>query len=480
MKLLKTLLCLLLALTMALNLCACKTNPDNSDPGKSPGQSDPDKKKELPPMTTEEITLNYASWEDPVIAKALADAFMEKYPNIKVNLINISVSNNELISMAGAGKLPDAFWFYANCDVPLSNQWLLDMTEYFENDPENDNLLDTIKKVGYYIKGKKLAAACTYLPFTIFVNKTLYERRNVPMPDTHWTWSEMIQNIRKMTILEEGIYGYGDLTNMVTMYPIVQYDCDGEFGWDGEKFDLTQGWADALEQNISLIRAGCCAPYRNTPEAAEAFGSADIWAPTTGRVAIQLDMWFTLTNFDMEEFKNKGIEYVPYVVPRGDNAKTNHKPAAIDFGGISSGTKHPREAYELLKFMNWGREGWLVKLKAYKKSIEESTTPYVVYPNKLPLIKDKDIWDGLKELLPRNKYVDAFLEQALEPIPMGGAAIPGFQSFIDEVYLNYNGEDVSAACKEGKYNPHDVAPELTQKLNQYYQDALATFEDLYM
>ncbi|GEB29299.1 hypothetical protein ABG980_09715 [Enterococcus casseliflavus] len=57
------------------------------------------------------------------------------------------------------------------------------------------------------------------------------------------------------------------------------------------------------------------------------------------------------------EYKDKGINYVPYTIPKGNGDK-EHKPAYVDFGGISSTTEYPREAFELLKFMSWGSECW--------------------------------------------------------------------------------------------------------------------------
>lgn len=75
-----------------------------------------EQKKELGEMTNENITLTYASWENSSLQQYLADKFMEKYPNIKVELVTVDqdVWNDGLTNLASAGQLPDAYC-YEDC-----------------------------------------------------------------------------------------------------------------------------------------------------------------------------------------------------------------------------------------------------------------------------------------------------------------------------------------------------------------------------
>ena len=43
----------------------------------------------LPEMTTDEIELTYMNFDNKVLTEYLAEKFMEKYPNIKVNVIYV-------------------------------------------------------------------------------------------------------------------------------------------------------------------------------------------------------------------------------------------------------------------------------------------------------------------------------------------------------------------------------------------------------
>ena len=67
--------------------------------------------------------------------------------------------------------------------------------------------------------------------------------------------------------------------------------------------------------------------------------------------------------FAQDTYLEKGLIYVPYLVPRAKDTKSTHMMGTLDFGGISSATEYPQEAYELLKYMNWSEEGWMANLK---------------------------------------------------------------------------------------------------------------------
>lgn len=467
---------LILVLFIVVGCSGDKNSSNNNSNGN--GSVDEDngesEENELESMTEEDITLTYASWSHGDLNELLAERFMDIHPNITVDLVELEQDgwNDHLINLASNGELPDVFWYQGNVDIAIRNAWLGDFTEYFENDPETSTILTTLQDKGYFDDERKMAAPSKYLPYTVFLDENLFKQMNVDMPSPDWTYSEMIDLMREMTIPEEGIFGYNTLTQIFTMAPIINQDADGEFGWDGEEYDLTTEWADAMTQHAEFVRSGVHAPFADTDEAEAAFGDREIWAASTGRLAMQLDAWWTNELFSEPEFVDKGIEWVPYVVPKGDNAETEHKPAFIDFGSISSATEHPREAYELLKFFGWGKDGWEAKLEAFKTMEDEDGSLLFPFPDELPIIDDEDIWNELRSLLPDSQYYNDFLERAKEPIPLGGAAHAGFETFLDEVYFGGEYDNVEEAIIEGEVNAHDIAPDLTEKINLYKDEAL--------
>lgn len=58
---------------------------------------------------------------------------------------------------------------------------------------------------------------------------------------------------------------------------------------------------------------------------------------------MQFDAWWSVDLFKTDEFVDKGIKWVPYVVPQGDDATTQNKPAFTDFGSLLAATEQPRE-----------------------------------------------------------------------------------------------------------------------------------------
>lgn len=486
-------LSLLLVLVMCISaFAACgskketetSSTPNTNEVTNAPeqgGETPEVAEKSLPPMTTENITLTYTSWENEVLTKHLADAFMKKYPNITVEVVTLPLDgyNDALLNLVATNQMPDAFWILGECDFALANDLLGDMTEYWENDPEADNVLKTINdgKFGYYGTDKKWATPVKFFPETIYANKTVFEKLNVEMPSTDWTWEEMVDSIKQLTVPEQGIYGFNQFRTMVTWYPVASNDdVWGEFGWDGTKFDMTN-WADGLNLQAELVKGKYHAPAFDSDEAEAAFGDRTMWAGYSGKVAYQFDAWWTFNNlFATEEYLDLGLVYVPYAVPRAKGTTSSHSMGTLDFGGISSATEYPREAYELLKFMNWNEEGWLAKIDAYSTLTNPDGSKLSM--DALPVTLSETVWEKVRTFFPgaddeygRGPYFDAFLENCKEPIPYGGTIIPGFGTFIAESYAG-----AEAAVFDNGVNAHDLAPDLTEKANAAHAAAMELFK----
>ena len=109
----------------------------------------------------------------------------------------------------------------------------------------------------------------------------------------------------------------------------------------------------------------------------------------------------------------------------------------------------------------------------YKTLTNDDGSKLFTYPAGLPLTQDQTIWDAVAAELPDNEYYKNYLSRVKNPVPLGGAVIPGFQTFLEEVYFGGEYGDVEAAIIAGTVNASDIAADLTEKLNQYYEDAMA-------
>lgn len=445
-----------------------------------------EKPEGLPPMTTEEITLTYMNFDSEVLTKLLAEKFMERYPNIKVEVIYVAPAdfNTTLLNLISSGQAPDCFMF-TDCDFALSNQLLMDMTEYWENDPENQNLLPTINeyKIGYYDTDRKWATPIKFFPGIVYVDRAVIEKLNLEMPRKDWTWEEMIQLIKDATDHTQtpAYYGLGSYVRLDSLYGIAaSQSIRGEFGWDGKGFDLGV-WAVGEQEFADLKLNGYVAPDRETQRMENWLGDWDGWAGASGRVAVMTEAYWTYMNiWDMDEYKvERGIHFVPYSVPSVE--KVDGIPntiATLDMGGISASCKYPREAYELLKFMGWGVDGWKEKVKIYK---DESITNASGQPLKrdsmpAPITLDKEVWAEYRTLYPMDEvdgpYWDAYFERCIRPIPYGWMSIAGYWTFCDEYFNNIG---IHNLVDTGQAKAADFVEEATEKANQYHKEAMMKY-----
>ena len=393
-----------------------------------------------------------------------------------------------LLNLVNTGKTPDCFMILGNCDFALSNDLLGDMTEYWENDPENENILPSINgaKLGYYGTDKKLGTPMKFFPDAIYADMAVFEKLNVTMPDTDWTWEEMIQSFKDVTSPDEGIYGFNQFHSIVTYYPVAaDPNCIGEFGWDGESFHM-ENWAVGVNTLAELMKGKYRAPM--TEDEIVAWLGSNEWAGASGKIGYQIDAFWTYLNlFDTDEYRAKGIEMVPYATPSVEGSDSKYKFGVLDFGGISSGTEHPREAYELLKWMGWGADGWKAKVEAYK-TLKDEEAGVEIYKQSmpLPLTMDEEVWtemqtaffptlkkaeaDQTEKDKKYGKYFDDYFDQVKQGvIPFGDCQIPGFAGFVgaDGPYAG-----VEDSVFNGEKNASDWVTELEEKANEYNRQAM--------
>ena len=180
---------------------------------------------------------------------------------------------------------------------------------------------------------------------------------------------------------------------------------------------------------------------------------------------------------------------IPYVQPRGASASTNRKPAFLDYVSISSGTSHPREAYELLKWMSFSKEAWMIRIEQFPILTDEAGNKVYDVPNCFPVTNDPEVWTAYRKLYPsaaEDEFLaaafDAFFELCREPVPLGSRGILGFDQWLNEVYFNgdFNGYiGVETAVFAGALNANDATAELETKGRQYYYDMLETYYLVY-
>ncbi len=442
-------------------------------------------------MTTENITLTYFHFDQDETVQYLANRFMEIYPNITVvvKYENVSTYDDTLLTLVSNRNTPDVI-MYSDCDFALSNMLLADISEYWDSDPETQKVASTINNcgIGTFMTDARFAVPVKFFPTGMYIDLNVLEALNIEAPSRNWTWSDMIQLIKDATVLDSpdgmAYYGCGYYNRLDSYYGIAaSQQIIGEFGFDGLDFDLGV-WAVGEQEFADLKLGGYIAPSTETQEMEDWADDWEAWCGATGHVALFTEaFWTYMGTWATESFKQYNLDIVPYVVPavsEEDASKDHHTIATIDFGGITTSCEHPREAYELLKFMSFGADGWLTRCEMYNDESITNTAglalKYDVMP--CPITTDENVWTAYVDMYCKGMDEEhracweEFFASCMQPIPFGWTSIAGYWNYCDEYFNSIGIHDLVDA---GTAKAADYADEATAKANLYHAQAMLDY-----
>ena len=406
----------------------------------------------LPPMTTEEITLRYACWGqaeagEPEVVQALIAQFEEAYPNINVEFVAIDQGswNETLTNLASQGQLPDVFWVFS-VSAAVANEWALDLTEYFEKDPDTKELFPsmvTSTKIG----GKNWSYPAVLFPHMVFMNKTLFEKYNVELPGpATWTWDDYFELAEELSHPEEYYYGISNPL-FVDLFPAAINGGQGKFGWDGEAYHFDDAWIEATEMRAEVINNKIC-EWMSAEEKESVLGDPGAWPPGKGRTAMHIDWPWTVAMFDTTVPAETGCEFVYYPLPKGESGE---ELGIVDNGIIAASTQYPREAWELAKWMSWGPQAALKRQETYR------SLGYSV--SRMPVVSTEEVWQDLVDNA--KDSMKPFYANIGNVVPSNWPICPGW----GDIESYYNTNDIDGKILRGELSPSDVAEELETYAN---------------
>ena len=442
-------------------------------------------------MTTEPITLTYFHFDQNETVQYLADRFMQLYPNITVipQYENVATYDDTLLNLVSAKSAPDII-MYSDCDFALSNRLLSDISAYWDSDPETKKIASTINDagVGTFMTKARYAVPVKFFPTGMYIDRNVLDTLNIEEPARDWTWGDMIRLIRDATVLDSpdgmAYYGCGYYNRLDSYYGIAaRQDIIGEFGFNGRTFDLGV-WAVGEQQFSNLKLGGYIAPSTETQAMEDWTGDWEAWAGATGHVALFTEAFWTYQGtWATENFKQYNLDIVPYVVPavsEEDASADHHTIATIDFGGISPTCQHPREAYELLKFMSFGIDGWKTRIEIYNDETKTNAAglplKYDVMP--CPITTNEEVWAGYIDMFCKGmdeEHKDCWREyfaSCMQPIPYGWTSIAGYWNYCNEYFNNIGIHDL---VDTGKAKAADYAEEATRMATLYHANAMINY-----
>ena len=421
----------------------------------------------LEPLTTDEITLRYACWGqaeagEPEVLQALIAQFEEAHPNIHVEFVPIDQGTWDagLTNLASQGQLPDVFWVFS-VSAAVSNEWALDLTEFYEKDPDAQELYPTMvssSKIG----GKNYSYPAVLFPHMVFMNKTLFDKYNVDLPSTDWTWDDYFDLAEELSHPEEFYFGVSNPL-YVDLFPAAINGNQGKFGWDGEAYHFDDAWVEAVETRAEVINNKIC-EWMSAEDKEAVLGDPGAWPPGKGRTAMHIDWPWTMAMFNTTVKEETGCEFVYYPLPMGEG---KGELAIVDNGIIAASTEHPREAWELAKWMSWGPMAALKRQETYRS---------LGYPvSRMPVVSTPEVWQDLVDNADDTikGFYEAVLNRGVNFVPSNWPVCPGW----GEIETYYNSNDINGKILRGELSAADVAAELEEVANRGRDNYLASIAE---
>lgn len=142
--------------------------------------------------------------------RRIADRFHEEYPDIRVELKALDLSNTAAMNLPGLAAASDCFQWYSGFQDPATRAAVLALDPFLEADAALDTAdfyPATVKQFTYQEQLLGLPADIT--PFIIEYNTALFDAAGVAYPSADWTWEEFLETAASLTVGEGETKQYG-------------------------------------------------------------------------------------------------------------------------------------------------------------------------------------------------------------------------------------------------------------------------------
>nr|WP_269846531.1 sugar ABC transporter substrate-binding protein [Paenibacillus roseus] len=279
-----------------------------------------------------------------------ADLFMKDHPNIKIEWVDIGNERyQKTLTLISGGNPPDILYIN-DWTLPLATRGVLMPLDDFIKEDHSFNLDEFYPSIidAYKLDGKLYGLPQDLSPTVIYYNKDLFDQANLPYPADDWTQDDFITAAKKLTNPAKKQYGF-ILSTWNTEY-------DGWMLRNGASLftpDLKKSAVDSPEalKALQLLKQIVVDDHVSpNPAEIQAMGQYD-YALFRNR---QLAM-FSSGLWQLPGFKAEPLPFKWDVVrmPKQVNQATK---AGVLSWSIHKDTKHPKEAWEVLKFFV-GHEG---------------------------------------------------------------------------------------------------------------------------
>jgi len=303
------------------------------------------------PTPGQPVKLTLFTWTRPAelaVNQRLCQQFEAENPGLSVEIINEPGDRamDKLQAMVAAGNPPDVMSIHGAAFMPMAaNNALLDLGPLIQADPSFDlqdfypDLVETCRYQG------KLYSLPRYTSvYVLFYNKDLFDAAGLAYPDDSWTWDDYLAAARKLTVSspDPERRRMGCVIDFwgARIYPWVWASGGEILDPAGQVCLLDQPQAQEALQFLVDLRH----KWKVCPPTTQAERRQNIQMFTNGKVAMfQTGAWDIQT---MQEAKGLRWDVAPLPMK-----KQHATLLGTENYAIAAGTKQPKEAWELFKFL---------------------------------------------------------------------------------------------------------------------------------
>ncbi|NOX96588.1 MAG: sugar ABC transporter substrate-binding protein [Nitrospirae bacterium] len=301
------------------------------------------------PGKEKKIVLRWSGYSYPVynkFRKEESNKFTEEHPDVTVRyepIVRLRYDNKLLTQIAGK-TAPDMF-FIPDLSTYISKNSLMDLTDWYEKDKEYFKDIYPILIKSHFWDGKLYALPGNCNVDILYYNKKLFDEKGLTYPDETWTLKDFLAASQKLTIRDEKgrIIQYGAITS--TKWPALILHSGGKI-WNEDKTKCVINNPEAKEA-LNFWK-DFYAKYKVAPTPLERRDQGGREPFIMGRAAM-----YWGSSWEVAIFKTKGTEKLDWdatLIPKREGKERFIGLVYLSMS-VWNGSKHPRLAYELAKFM---------------------------------------------------------------------------------------------------------------------------------
>ncbi|MHB1453472.1 MAG: ABC transporter substrate-binding protein [Saccharofermentanales bacterium] len=445
-----------------------------------------------PTLAPATITIN--SW-GMLTVQIMKEGLQNIFPQITIEYSAPATEkwgNEALLEWAAAGVLPDIV-MVSNPDIVIQNDLVIDLKPYFDADPDNVNLYPGMAECAT-VNGKMIMLPESMYFYGVMVNKDLVAEQGLEVPDYGWTIDEYVNIVKECNKPGE-ILGANDSLIWPFLVPNLNPDVEiGGYNRATKQWELDESWIKAVDTIAELALDGYTGADRLAglevgsdafkAKSKEICGYDDPWyACLAGNMATYLWPTYWGTYADYGEYA--GFDYDLYPIPVAKKGDVSRTPIVTDSYGITTACENPAQAYEVIKYFTYSKEGFITKMDAVenfdqaalKAKYPEIDTAQPIpekwwYP--LSPVDDqvlRDRWAEIHKPLPGVKYLVDNLNES-NPYIEGFKVIPGWTEVSGAIIE----PAVNSQIFTGEKTAADLAAELQTAANTKQAEVFASLD----